>query len=162
MNAWWQGLAERERRLLLVGALLVALLLGWALVWEPLDRSRVDWRQRAVAAEANLQWMRSAAEQLQRQRAAGGGAVVTDGRSLLARVDSGAREAGLGGALLRVEPTGPDQVRVQFQQAGFDDLMQWLEQIAQQQAVRVSELSVQRAQGVGLVDARVGLEQPSR
>jgi general secretion pathway protein M len=162
MKAWWQGLAERERRLLQVGAGALLLLLGWVLVWEPLDRSRADWRQRAVAAEANLQWMRSATEQLARQRAAGGGEVVTDGRSLLARVDSGAREAGLGGALLRVEPTGPDQVRVQFQQAGFDDLVQWLEQLAQQQAVRVSELSVQRAQGVGLVDARVGLEQPSR
>jgi general secretion pathway protein M len=162
MKAWWQNLAERERRLLQAAALVILAVLGWVLVWEPLDRSRADWRQRAVAADANLQWMRSATEQLARQRAAGGGMVVNDGRSLLARVDGGAREAGLGGAMLRVEPTGPDQVRVQFQQAGFDDLMQWLEQLAQQQAVRVSELSVQRAQGVGLVDARIGLEQPSR
>ena len=161
MKGWWLGLAERERRLLKAGAVLVVLLLGWTLVWEPLQRSRDDWRQRAIAAEASLQWMRAASRELA-QRGPAAQPPAPDSRSLLARVDSGARDAGLGGALVRVEPTGPDQVRMQFQQAGFDPLMDWLQQLAAQQGVRVAELSVRRAQGVGLVDARVGLEQPAR
>jgi general secretion pathway protein M len=162
MNAWWRGLDARERRWLIAGAAVLLLVLAWTLVWEPLQRSRDDWRRRAVAAEASLQWMRVASRVLVERRATGGEAPAGDGRSLLARVDSGAREAGLGTALLRVEPTGPDQVRVQFQQAGFDPLVQWLEQLSLQQGVRVTELSVQSAQGVGLVDARIGLDQPPR
>lgn len=162
MKAWWSGLAERERRLLSLGAVFVALLLGWLLVWEPLQQSREDWRRRALAAEANLRWMQAASEQVVARRGSGVVAAPADGRSLLARVDSGAREAGLGGSLLRVEPTGPDQVRVQFQQAAFDALVQWLETMAQRDGVRVVELSVTRADGSGLVDARLALEQPQR
>lgn len=162
MKAWWQGLADRERRLLLGGGVIAVLLLGYLLVWEPLQQSREDWRRRAVAAEANLQWMRDAAAQVGARRAAGDVPATADGRSLLARVDSGAREAGLGGSLLRVEPTGPDQVRVQFQQAGFDALMQWLESLSARDGIRVTELSVTRSEGAGRVDARLALEQPGR
>jgi len=162
VNAWWQGLADRERRLLLGGGLIAVMLLGYLLVWEPLQQAREDWRRRAVAAEANLQWMRDAAAQVVARRAAGGVPAAADGRSLLARVDSGAREAGLGGSLLRVEPTGPDQVRVQFQQAGFDALMHWLEALSARDGIRVTELSVTRSEGAGRVDARLALEQPAR
>jgi general secretion pathway protein M len=163
MKAWWAGLAERQRRTLLGGAAILLLLAGWLLVWEPLQTSRDDWRRRAEAADASLLWMRVAADRVISQRAgAGAPARPADGRSLLARVDSGAREAGLGGALLRVEPSGPDQVRMQFQQAGFDALAGWLETLARDEGVRVTELSVQRAQGAGLVDVRLMLEQPPR
>jgi general secretion pathway protein M len=81
------------------------------------------------------------------------------GRSLLARVDASAREAGLGSALLRAEPIGTGNVRVTFQQAGFDALMRWIETFSAQHGARVGELSVQRADGVGLVDARLTLEE---
>lgn len=162
MMGWWRQLAERERRLLQLAAATIVLALGYLLVWEPLQAGRADWRQRALAAEANLAWMRTAADEVVARRGQVGPQTPADGRSLLARVDSGARDAGLGGALLRVEPTGPDQVRVQFQQAGFDPLMQWLESMAAREGVRVTELSVSRADGSGLVDARLALEQVAR
>ena len=82
-----------------------------------------------------------------------------DNRSLLARVDGGAREAGLGGVLLRVEPVSERQVRVYFQGAPFDRLMEWLQPTAQRFRIRVDELSIQRADGVGLVEARMTLSE---
>jgi general secretion pathway protein M len=154
---WWNGLSPRDRRTLGVGGLLALLLLGYALVWLPMERSRDAWRERASAADANLIWMRAAAERM----ALLAPAPITaqrDGRSLLAVVDAGVREVGLGGALLRVEPINPQQVRVYFQQAGFDTLMDWLRSLGDSHGVRVTELSVQRAAGVGLVDARLLLE----
>jgi general secretion pathway protein M len=163
MKAWWDGLAERQRRTLLAGAAALLLIAGYLLLWEPVQQSRDDWQRRAEAADASLHWMRVAADQLvQRRGQVGAPSAPADGRSLLARVDSGARQAGLGEALLRVEPSGPDQVRMQFQQAGFDALVGWLEALVQTDGVRITELSVQRAQGVGLVDVRLLLEQPTR
>jgi general secretion pathway protein M len=85
---------------------------------------------------------------------------VADGRSLLARVDEGARQAGLGPVLLRVEPLSAGRVRAHFQAAPFDQLMDWLQPLGSQHGVRVEELSLQRAAGVGLVDARLTLVQP--
>lgn len=162
MKTWWQGLADRERRLLRFGGVIGLLLIGYLLLWEPVRQSREDWRQRALAAEANLMWMRATADEIVARRGDALPQPAADGRSLLARVDSSAREAGLGGSLLRVEPTGPDQVRVQFQQAAFDVLVGWLEELARREGVRVTEMSISRGEGVGLVDARLGLEQPAR
>jgi general secretion pathway protein M len=160
MKAWWLDLSSRDQRTLAVGALLVALLLGYALLWLPLDRSREAWRARASAADASAIWMREAGAQL---RAAGPaqGSVPRDGRSLLAVVDAGVREAGLGGALLRVEPVSAGQVRVYFQQAGFDALMDWLRALESAHGASLTELSVQRSAGVGLVDARLTLDKPT-
>jgi general secretion pathway protein M len=158
MKDWWLGLAPRERRLLGGGGLLALLMLGYGLVWAPLQDARNDWQRRAEAAEASLQWMRVAVERLAQQplRAA----PVADGRSLLARIDEGARQAGLGPVLLRVEPLAAGRVRAHFQAAPFDQLMDWLQPLARDHGVRVEELSLQRAAGVGLVDARLTLVQP--
>lgn len=165
MSVWrqrWQALAAREQRALLLGGAALLLVGGWLLLWEPLARSRDEWRTRVAAAEADLAWMRAAAPQV---RAARGDALVAapvqDGRSLLARVDASARDAGLGDALLQVEPVNANLVRARFERAGFDAMMRWLETLASGHGVRVSELSVQRADGVGVVDARVALEQTS-
>lgn len=158
----WNALAPREQRALALGGLALAVIGLWLLLWEPLAKSRDEWRTRVVAAENDLAWMRAAAPQV---RAARGDdaprAPLQDGRSLLARVDASAREAGLGNTLLQVEPVNANLVRARFERAGFDAMMRWLETLASGHGVRVSELSVQRADGVGLVDARVALQQTS-
>lgn len=158
----WQALATREQRALALAALVVIVTLGFLLVWEPLSISRETWRTRLIAAEADLAWMRQAAPRLQARTAPQVPAGMQDSRSLLARVDASARDSGLGSVLLRVEPVTATQVRVQFQRAGFDALMRWVETLSEQYGTRVTELSVQRADGVGLVDARFSLEETPR
>lgn len=156
MNDWWQRQSPRDRRVLGVGGVIGLLLLGYSLLWEPLSTQRDLWRSRAIAADQALLWMRSAAPQLAGRSAV---APVADPRSLLARVDMGAREAGLGSVLLRVEPIRANQVRVYFQSAPFDQLLDWLQPMVESQGLQVEELSVQRADGVGLVDVRLTLTQ---
>lgn len=162
MSAWrqrWRSLAPREQRALALGVVALALILGYLLLWDPLAQSRETWRIRAAAAQADLAWMRTVAPQVQAARASQPALAAADGRSLLARVDASARDAGLGAVLLRVEPVSAGQVRVQFQRAGFDALMRWLETLAAQYGTRVTELSATRSDGVGLVDARLSLEE---
>lgn len=154
MKAWWQSLADRERRTLAWGLGLAVVLLGYSFVWAPLQQSRQAWRDRALAADASLRWMQSTAQGLQgklRQPA------TSDGRSLLARIDATARGSGLAGALLRVEPVTAQQVRAQFQSASFDALADWVETLKREHAVQLDEFSVRRAAGSGLVDARITL-----
>lgn len=154
MNARWRGLSPRDRRVAAVGAVVAVGLLGWALLWMPLAASRAALREEAMANTAALAWMRPASAQLV---ALGGAPVRTaDTRSLLARVDASAREAGLGGSLVAIQPQGPQQVRAQFSGADFDVLAGWLQQRAAE-GLRIEELSLQRASGAGRVDARVAL-----
>jgi general secretion pathway protein M len=79
------------------------------------------------------------------------------GKSLLALADASAREAGLQSALRRVEPVGERNVRVGFESANFDQLAQWLELLAGRYGIEAIEFSAERAEGIGLVDARVTL-----
>ncbi len=159
---WWNQTQPRERMILLIGAAVVVLLLGWALVWHPLARQRVDLRERIDSQRDDLAYVRAASATLVN----GKGGTKTDlkdrqGRSLLALADASARAAGLETALKRVEPVGTRSVRASFEYANFDDLMNWLEGLARDYGVEVSDLSVDRTNGVGLVSARVTVADPS-
>lgn len=140
--------------MLLAGGLLALLMLWFGALLAPLREARNVWHQRAAAADVAWVWMQAAATELQRRPAQA--PASTDRRSLLARIDGGARRAGLGSTLLRVEPLANGRVRVQLQAAPFNQTMDWLQPL-RAEGVRVEELSVQRASGVGLVDARITL-----
>lgn len=159
MGTYWHNLAGRERRVLLLGGAVALLFLGWLLLWRPLAQARATLRTQVAQGAVELQWMQRALPALQARTPDAAAALPHDGRSLLARVDAGAREAGLGSSLLRVEPVGQGEVRIAFASADFDALVAWLEQFSAGERVSVTELSVQRVAGVGLVDARLALRE---
>lgn len=161
MAAFWGRLSPREQRLLLAAGVVALLFIGWLLLWRPLAQARDTLRGQVAYSAAELAWMQQAAPALAGTGAGADAApaVVSDGRSLLARVDAGAREAGLGEALLRVEPVSSGEVRMALGGADFDLLVAWLEQFSVAHGVAVTELSLQRAQGVGRVDARLALRE---
>ncbi len=163
MIAWWNGLQERERRMVLIGGAACVLLLGWAFIWHPLSRARADLHARVEHQRDDVAWMRSVAGRANELHAQGAqGHAERQGKSLLALADVTARGAGLSGALKRVEPTGGNSVRVSFDVAGFDMLVDWLTQIARDYGVRVTDLSVDKIEGLGLANARVTLEESPR
>lgn len=158
-----QRLPRRERRALVLGGLVIGAALGWAFVWEPLERARARLAADVERLEADLAFMREAAPAL-RARAAQGdpGALERAGRSLLALADGTAREAGLGLELKRVEPVGEGRVGVWFEGVAFDGLVTWLDGLASRFGVRVEDLRVERSVAAGTVDARVTLRDTAR
>ena len=161
IEAWWRGLADRERRVLGFCAVAVALLLGWSFVWFPLTRAREQLHAQVERGRANLAWMHAASGELATLRAKGmRGQVDRQGKSLLALADVTARGAGLATALKRDEPTGPKSVRVSFESANFDVLIAWVDSLARDYGVQATDLSADRVEGIGLVNARVVLEEP--
>src|SRR5581483_1437548 len=86
------------------------------------------------------------------------GSVERQGKSLLALADATARSAGLAGSLKRVEPAGGRSVRVTFEVANFDVLMNWLDALARDYGVEVTDFSADKVEGLGLVNARATLE----
>lgn len=157
--AWWNGLAARERRMLTIGAALTAVLLGWALVWHPLASRRVELQNDLDNQRNELAYVRAGAGEIERQRATGARAGgQRAGKSLLALADATARSGGLGNALKRVEPAGAKSVKVSFESARFDALVTWIEGLSAAYGVEAVDLSADRADGIGLVNARVTLQ----
>ncbi|MBL8299166.1 MAG: type II secretion system protein M [Rhodanobacteraceae bacterium] len=161
MRAWWATREPREQRVLLIGAAVSAVLLIWALVWYPLQRSRGELRQRVETQRAELEQMRSDSARAAQLRGLGARAKVErQGKSLLALADATARGAQLANELRRVEPVGPKSVRVSFEGASFDALADWMEGLARDFGVVATDFSADRAEGTGRVNARVTLEEP--
>lgn len=159
IRARFQALPERDQRMLMIGAIVVALLLGWAFVWYPLAQTRQQLGARVDADRGALAWMHQARTQLPGLSAHSTQAGADrQGKSLLALADASARGAGLVNALKRVEPNGARSVRVNFEAANFDALVGWIESLARDYGVQASDLSADRAEGLGLVNARVTLE----
>lgn len=159
MRAWWERLQARERRVLGGGGVVVALLLGYAFAWYPLAHLRTTLTTRVERQREDLAWMRqhlSQAVDLKAQGVRSRG--DRQGKSLLALADVSARGAGLAGALKRVEPTGGNSVRVSFEIADFDTLMNWLDALGRDYGVQVTDFSADKVEGLGLVNARATLE----
>lgn len=163
MTAWWNGLQARERKMIAIGAIACVVLLGWAFIWHPLASATADLQARVERERADVAWMRAASVQAGEFHAQGARAhVERQGKSLLALADVTARASGLSGSLKRVEPTGGNSVRVSFEVASFDMLVDWLTQLGRDYGVRVSDMSADKVEGLGLANVRVTLEDSPR
>lgn len=145
--------------MLIGGGAVAALLLGWALLWHPLAQRRAELRQQVEQSRRESAFVQRGAAEIERLRAAGTRTRADrQGRSLLALADATARSGGLEAALKRVEPAGSGSVRVSFEFANFDALVAWIEDLSRGYGVEASDFSADRADGVGLVNARVTLQ----
>lgn len=156
----YEALAPRERRLVLAAAAALALFLPWQLVWVPLQEAVASAEARAAQRRVELaQMQRLAAEARTLRARVGAAARPVSGQPLLTRVDQSARRV-LGGALKGIKEEGKEGVRVRFENADFDALMRWLDQLQTRDGVVVAELVAERQQAPGRVSGRVLVEAP--
>lgn len=158
MNAlrqYWEQLQARERRILSFGGGAAAVLLLYALVWDPFT-ARIAQLENSVGAQrATLAWMQQAAVEARSLR----GSTGSGGRSLLALSDETAKAHDLGAAVKRVQPDGQHTVRVWLEGAAFDDLLRWLDTLSGRHGLRIAALNVEHLPNTpGKVNARLTLE----
>ena len=148
----WRNASSRERAVLIVGAIVVAAMLGWALLWLPAT-DRIEAAERRIGSQqqtlARLQQLAA----LQRMRPAGPSA--NHAGSPASRADRGLRMAGLAAAIRRIEPAGDGRIRITLEGASFDDLVEWLADAPGQDGLVTSELDVRATERSGAVDARL-------
>jgi type II secretory pathway component PulM len=156
LHTWYGGLAKREQRFVLGGAVAVVILLLLA-VGLPLQRQVSDLQQRIVRKQADLLWMQSVAPTL---AAAGPVAVAGTGpkESLLVLIDRTARESGLGQALTGSQPSGDGGLRVTLEKADFNSVVSWTARLAEQHAVSVQTATIESAAEPGTVNAGLVLQ----
>lgn len=163
MKEWLENLAPRERMMVIGGAIALAVLLFYAMVWDPLSSGVNELRAEVESQRETLRVMRRSADEVKALRAASGGKGTRGlgGRSLLAVVDQSARSTGLGPALKRVEPEGQDDVRVRLEGASFDAMIGWLAGLAKDSQIFATSLSIERTDASGRVNVRLTLHTES-
>ncbi len=152
-------LQPRERQLVIAATALLVLFIAYLLLWQPYGGQRLHTLRDKIAEQrATLAWMQQAALRAQQLR----GAVQTgSGQSLMTMIDQTAKKHDLGTAMKRIEPAGDHSVRVWLEQASFDTLVDWLDELNRSHNVHVQLITLDREAEPGRVNARITLEGAS-
>lgn len=158
LKAWYAGLQKREQRIVVAGALALAVLLLVGGVLLPLQSAVSTAVKRTETKREDLAWMRVNAPEIQ----TAGAAFSSDtGEAPVVLVDRVGREVGLGSALRGTQPSG-NGVRVQLEAAPFDTLISWLATLDQRYGLAIESITVDRAARPGVVNANITFAPPRR
>lgn len=160
MKEWFDELEIRERLFLAVGALFVAGAVFYYAIWSPLARGQATLSANVSALERSL-------AELKPLKAALSGAGVSSttiaggNQSLVVTVDTTLREHGLYSTLQRSQPTRDNGIRVELEDAPFDDLILWLGDLGNRYGLQVisGSFSAPVQDSQGRVNASLTLEK---
>ncbi len=157
MKSWFESLEQREQLVLSVGVVLASLIILWSFVWTPL-------RSGATVLDATVVEKQLLLASLYQAQALGGSAnpgSQTEGTttSLVLLVDQTIRTHGLASKLQRNQPDGLDGIRVTFQVAEFDSLMDWLVVLQRSHGVAVESANFNSELQTGFVSATLVLRR---
>jgi general secretion pathway protein M len=159
MSSWWAGLAPRERIILMAGTLVLAVLLIWLAIVEPLAAKRANLQAEVAALGADHDWMQQVATEVRRRAASQSSsrAGPTGNGSVLTLVEVSANASGMRASMERIQPEGQG-ARLWFDAVSFDALMAWLGELEKRQGLQISQLAVDAGTEPGVVSARVLVE----
>lgn len=160
VQIWFTSLEQRERVMVVIGAIAVVLAVFYYGVWQPLNTGLARARTQ-VAAEAEMaRWMIGLREEAHMLRATGrDGPVKGRNQSILAIIDSTSRARGLADAVRRIQPDNNDEAVVTLDDAQFNKMLYWLHMLRRDYNIYIASLTVTRDIQSGLVQARLKLER---
>ena len=157
-RAWYDGLAEREQRMVAGGSVVLAILLLVGGLLLPLHSAVSKAVARSEARRADLAWMRSNADEI---RAGTLSLPRETSEAPVVLVDRVGRENGLENAFRGSQPSaGGRGVRVQLEAAQFDTMVSWLAALEEHYGLSIDTVTVERGARAGVVNATITLNQP--
>lgn len=161
MKEWFAGLEAREQLIVGIGGALAILILVWALVWMPFERSRQNLANDVELWQQSLAELRVLAATAPDDAMANDATPVSDpGVSPVVVIDQTLRERNLNSAVKRRQPT-PNGIRVEFENVAFDQLVVWLGDLSARHgmSVQAGSLSLSGRAGPGRINASLTLER---
>ncbi|MEQ9562278.1 MAG: type II secretion system protein GspM [Woeseiaceae bacterium] len=158
MKAWFESLQARERKFVILAVLAIAFSVVYFGIWRPLDRHHNQ-------LESNVQMWKSAVAELRPLKSqlqnASSHAPAGQNESLVVVVDNTLRQRGLYSSLQRSQPVAQNGIRVEFENAAFDDLVLWLGDLGGSYGLHLQSgsFSQNTAGTAGRVNATVTLER---
>jgi len=151
---FWDGRTEREKQLLTWGGAVLAIAIGWSVLWAPSSDGRAQLRDSLPALQRQLAQMTAEADEA-RTLSGSAASVAPGGAALKNAIASSLTEHGLTGAQVQMIGTS---VQVQLKNASFADWAGWLNDVRRQFKVQVVEAHVTGLKADGQVDLTASLQ----
>jgi type II secretory pathway component PulM len=155
LKDWFTGLNQREQLSLLVLGFALGLYLIYTLVWSPLAERRAQLEQQNQGVAQSLQRVDAMVSEIMRLRE--GGAANTAGRNLTALVNESTGRHSL--QVSRLQPNSRGDIQVRLENAAFDDLLAWLDDVENREGLLVTEVAITPADSPGRVNASIRIAQ---
>jgi general secretion pathway protein M len=155
----WSDLQKREKLVVIWGGGFLLIILGYALLIAPLRGDLVNMEAAVLSKKAELAWMQGAAVKAKELTALQSNKPAV---SSLKVIDQAARKYGIDSSLKRVDPGETGKIKVWFENLVFVDFMRFLRGIGGGQGLVITNLSVERLDAPGIVNARVTFKAGSK
>lgn len=155
IQAYLDGLNERERRMVYTGAVIVLLLIGYQFIWYPFVNGAAKLDKKIAQQQTDLLWMQDNINELRELSRISVKPEGTGNRSLYGVIETTAREKF--GGNIQVQQEG-QRVRVLVSNIPFDDIMQWLDTLQSQQQVVIKEFNAESTAVLGYVKSSILLD----
>ena len=153
VRGYLAGRSSRERTVLYAGGVVLLILLGYGLLYQPLDAARARLAKRLPADRAALRLMRVQAEEIQRLRTRMDGSAKG---GLEQRVRSSAEAFGLGSGIAQLASVAEDQVQLSTQPLPTNTWIDWLADL-ERQGIIVARCHITTGQQPGMAKLELTL-----
>ena len=160
MKFWFRSLEQREQMFVLAAAVVVVFAALWFGIWLPLDRGHKNTAASVEVWQTSLSELKPLRGRIQMAGTSGRNPAAQN-QSLVVIVDTTLRNRGLYNSLQRSQPTTSSGIRVEFENAAFDDLMLWLGDLSAQYGLQVQSgsFSASANDAPGRVNSSLTLER---
>lgn len=155
MKEWFAGLNQREQLSLFVLGIALVLYLLYMLAWAPLAQRREELAVQNESVGESLQRVDAMVSEIMRLRE--GGVASTARRNLTSLVNQSTGRHGL--QVSRLQPNSRGDIQVRLENAVFDDLLAWLDDVENREGLLVTEIAITRSGATGRVNATIRIAQ---
>ncbi|MGH8426640.1 MAG: type II secretion system protein GspM [Gammaproteobacteria bacterium] len=159
LTHWYGGLALRERRLVAIVGVIVAVLILYLAIVQPIASAHSRLAQEVQANRALLVWLDNAEARIRATGPGegGGSGHLAPGSSVFSAVSNAAQNGPVSASVQRIEQSGDGGVRLTLNAVPFDSLVNWLGTLNSSNGIVVANASVQQADSPGTVNATITL-----
>lgn len=159
LRTWYEGLAPRERKLVVGGAVVLVLLLFYLAVVSPITAAHTRLLNQVRAEQDLLALINRSAGRL--QGSSQGTGHLQPGQSVFAATSDAIQSSPISGAVQRLEQTQTGGVRLSLNGVAFDELTRWLASVAARDGIVVTRATIEQGTEPGTVNATLTLDTPS-
>ena len=156
---WWTQLAPREQIMVAVCGVFVVGALIWVMAIQPLYKGSAKLSGQVVEKESQLANLQELASQISPGGDSQTSATAGSNESIVVVIDKTTRSRSLDTYLKRNQPEGSNGVRLRFEGAPFDVLVQWIGELNKSYGMSMVSASFDEA-GTGRVNCSIVLNRP--
>ncbi|RDH82427.1 MAG: hypothetical protein DIZ80_09035 [endosymbiont of Galathealinum brachiosum] len=161
LNQWLDTLEKRERYIVIAGAISLAVMLFYLVIWEPITSQHEQQQINYNSQRQLYSWMKNANVEIRRFKSSGGSNKARfRNQSIASLADRSATTSGIKPFIEKIDQSKKG-VKVRIKSADFDRIVTWLTDLENKYGIIARKVKVEKTKVKGAVDAQITLERSS-